>query len=337
MKLITKKEMLEKNKVKRVLTEREVLATADHPFVVTMYYSFQTKTKIAFVMQFCGGGEFWRVIQRQPLKCLTEEQAKFYSAEVLLALEYLHMKGFIYRDLKPENILMHESGHIKLTDFDLSKSSAPPQPRLFTKTYSGGAGIVAEPDFVTNSFVGTEEYLAPEVVKGTGHNASVDWWTFGILIYEMLYGVTPFRGVNRDSTFENINKKQISFPEHKRGGISKDCKRLMKSLTHRDPRKRLGAVGGAVDIKDHPFYKGIKWQLLRHQSPPIVPKLSPETTERPVQDVDDHEESVSAQDLSEDHPFKPFETVDKSDRDQQDRKIEASEKHRKAQKKKPDQ
>jgi len=243
------------------------------------------------------------------------------------------MKGFIYRDLKPENILMHESGHIKLSDFDLSKASAPPQPRIFTKMFSGGAGIVAEPNFVTNSFVGTEEYLAPEVVKGTGHNAAVDWWTLGILVYEMLFGFTPFRVQSRDSTFENINKKTMSFPDHKRGGISKDCKRLIKQLTHRDPKKRLGANGGAVDIKDHPFFKGIKWQLLRHQTPPIIPKLAPEPL-KTVQDKDADEESVSAQDLSEDHPFKPFETVDKSDRDQHDRTTEENEKHRKAQKKK---
>jgi len=252
MKVLEKEEMIKKNKVKRVLTEREVLATADHPFIVTLYYSFQSKDKLVFIMQYCAGGEFYRLIQRQPNKCLTEEQARFYGAEVLLALEYLHMKGFIYRDLKPENIVVHESGHIMLTDFDLSKAAVS-HTRVVNKLYSGNAAVVAEPEIVTNSFVGTEEYLAPEVIQGTGHNATVDWWTFGILMYEMIFGATPFRGSTRDATFSSINKAKIQFPNSKKG-ISKECKDLLKTLLNRDPKKRLGSNGGAEDIKDHPFF-----------------------------------------------------------------------------------
>jgi len=330
---------LKKLRVKRELTEREVLATADHPFIVTLYYSFQSKDKLVFIMQYCAGGEFYRLIQRQPHKCLTEDQVKFYSSEVLLALEYLHMKGFIYRDLKPENIVVHESGHIMLTDFDLSKAAIS-QPRVVNKIYSGNSAVVAEPEIVTNSFVGTEEYLAPEVIQGTGHNATVDWWTFGILMYEMLYGSTPFRGSTRHSTFSNINKTKIQFPQHKRGGISKECKDLLKTLLLRDPKKRLGSNGGAEDIKDHPFFKGVKWQLVRHQQPPIVPKLKhPLDTSyfRPVKELSvketqEDESEIDVHELQADHPFRKFDNIDKSARDDLDRKVQEDKK--KAEKKK---
>eukprot|EP01123_Difflugia_compressa_P008599 TRINITY_DN2609_c0_g1_i1.p1 TRINITY_DN2609_c0_g1~~TRINITY_DN2609_c0_g1_i1.p1 ORF type:complete len:455 (-),score=80.69 TRINITY_DN2609_c0_g1_i1:10-1176(-) len=326
MKVLEKQEMIKKNKVKRVLTEREVLATSDHPFIVTLYYSFQSKDKLVFIMQYCAGGEFYRLIQRQPFKCLTEDQVKFYASEVLLAIEYLHMKGFIYRDLKPENIVVHESGHIMLTDFDLSKAAVS-QARLVNKMYSGNSAVVAEPQIVTNSFVGTEEYLAPEVIQGTGHNATVDWWTFGILIYEMLYGATPFRGNSRDATFSSINKAKIHFPQHKRGGISKEGRDLLKTLLLRDPKKRLGSSGGSEDIKDHPFFKGVKWQLVRNQTPPIIPKLKhplDTTYFQPFKDLShrevEDESEINVEELHEDHPFRQFIPIDKSARDDQDRK-----------------
>lgn len=134
MKVLTKDEMIQRNKVKRVMTEREILATANHPFIVTMYASFQTNVHLCFVMEYCAGGEFFRVLQRQPRRRLRESAVRFYAAEVILALEYLHHMGFIYRDLKPENILMRENGHISLTDFDLSKQAHPVAPRVVQTT-----------------------------------------------------------------------------------------------------------------------------------------------------------------------------------------------------------
>lgn len=178
-----------------------------------------------------------------------EESARFYAAEVLHALEYLHEKGFIYRDLKPENILVHQSGHCRLIDFDLSKQSKVAKREV---KVGHSKRLVAVPDIVTHSFVGTEEYIAPEIIKGP-HNASVDWWTLGILLYEMVFGRTPFRGTSQEKTFSKIQAGKISFPETPK--VSKHCKDIIKKLLATDPRKRLGCKGGAQEIKSHSFFK----------------------------------------------------------------------------------
>lgn len=136
MKELTKEDMIKRDKVMRVMTEREILASANHPFIVTMYATFQTSTRLCFVMDYCAGGEFFNVLERQPNKRLQESAAKFYAAEVLLALEYLHYLGFFYRDLKPENILMRDSGHIALTDFDLSKQAKAVSPQMVERQRS---------------------------------------------------------------------------------------------------------------------------------------------------------------------------------------------------------
>lgn len=196
MKVLSKKEMIKRNKIKRALAEQEILATANHPFIVTLFHSFQSQDYLFFVLDYCMGGEFFRALQTRPGKCLSEEHAKFYAAEVTAALEYLHLNGYIYRDLKPENILLHQSGHIMLSDFDLSKQSGEPggAPVTIKQNSTNGAFLVDTrsciADFRTNSFVGTEEYIAPEVIKGCGHTSAVDWWTLGILIYEMIVSVT---------------------------------------------------------------------------------------------------------------------------------------------------
>lgn len=282
MKVLTKEDMIVRNKVKRVMTEREILATANHPFIVTMYASFQTADRLCFVMEYCAGGEFFRVLQRQPKKRLKEDAVKFYAAEVILALEYLHHMGFIYRDLKPENILMRENGHIALTDFDLSKQAHAVSPRVVQQQLSLGDKIRkslsmrrnnssltnleivdSEPvlPYQTNSFVGTEEYIAPEVVNGVGQSSAVDWWTLGILIYEMLTGTTPFKGSYTDETFNNIVHEQLRWPDDI--NVSNECKQLVKKLLHREADKRLGAENGASDIKRNKWFKDFNFALIR--------------------------------------------------------------------------
>ncbi|KAI8886586.1 Pkinase-domain-containing protein [Backusella circina FSU 941] len=283
MKVLDKKEMIRRNKIKRALAEQEILTTSNHPFIVTLYHSFQSQDYLYFVMEYCVGGEFFRALQMRPGKCLSEEGAKFYAAEVTAALEYLHLQGHIYRDLKPENILLHQSGHIMLTDFDLSKGSQPPGRPGVVK--SNSPHVVRPPsintkscvnNLRTNSFVGTEEYIAPEVIKGCGHEFTVDFWTLGILIYEMLFGTTPFKGTGRNETFSRVLHCDVQFleqPAPYKTHVSSHCKSLIRKLLHKDESKRLGSNAGASDIKAHPFFKSINFALLRHRTPPILPLL----------------------------------------------------------------
>mmetsp|Transcript_31401 Transcript_31401/g.80144 ORF Transcript_31401/g.80144 Transcript_31401/m.80144 type:complete len:717 (-) Transcript_31401:642-2792(-) len=283
MKTLDKYEMQERNKVQRVLTEERILTTVDHPFLPTLYCTIQTDTHLHFVMEFCDGGELYGLLNSQPKKRLKEAHVRFYVAEVLLALQYLHLLGYVYRDLKPENILLHHTGHVLLTDFDLSYGKGVTQPKVERKpdgrSYKTKSGkvvtmedyvLLAEPQARANSFVGTEEYLAPEVINAAGHSAPVDWWSYGILIYELVYGITPFRGARRDETFENIIKAPLRFPS--KPTVSPECQDLITQLLVKDPAKRLGTRTGAEEIKTHPFFKGINWALLRNEPPPYIPR-----------------------------------------------------------------
>lgn len=220
---------------------------------------------------------------------------------MLVALEYLHALGIVYRDLKPENVLLREDGHIMLSDFDLCfKSDVVPtfESRVVVVNKLGrsrknqrrfrcsclGSGNCREPDeedmvaeFVaepttafSRSCVGTHEYLAPELVSGSGHGSGVDWWAFGVFVYELLYGTTPFKGESKESTLRNIvSSMQVRFPATEDEEI-KEAKDLIEGLLVKDPRRRLGCARGATDIKRHPFFDGIKWPLIRTYRPPEV-------------------------------------------------------------------
>ncbi|KDN53036.1 Pkinase-domain-containing protein [Tilletiaria anomala UBC 951] len=275
MKVLSKKEMIKRNKIKRVMAEQAILAASNHPFIVTLYHSFQSEDYLYLCMEYCMGGEFFRALQTRPGKCLAEEDARFYAAEVIAALEYLHLMGFIYRDLKPENILLHQSGHVMLSDFDLSARAerhggAPAGIRQATPNSAplvDTRSCIA--DLRTNSFVGTEEYIAPEVIKGNGHTSAVDWWTLGILIYEMVFATTPFKGSSRNATFSNVLRNEVTFPEST--PISSFGKSLIRKLLIKDENKRLGSQSGASEVKQHKWFAPISWGLLRNLTPPIVP------------------------------------------------------------------
>ncbi|KAJ7742428.1 AGC/RSK protein kinase [Mycena maculata] len=277
MKVLSKKEMIERKKIKRALTEQEILATANHPFIVTLYHSFQSEGYLFFCMEYCMGGEFFRALQTRPGKCLPEDASRFYAAEVVAALEYLHLMGFIYRDLKPENILLHQSGHIMLSDFDLAKQSSDPGSMpVMIQSETNGVPLVdtmsCTANFRTNSFVGTEEYIAPEVIAAQGHTAAVDWWTLGILIYEMIYATTPFKGPERNDTFANIRDNPVHFRDTpKVSQAGKDC---VTRLLDKRERTRLGSKSGASEVKQHKWFAKINWGLLRNTRPPIVPSAS---------------------------------------------------------------
>lgn len=273
MKAMDKSVMLTRNKVHRACIEREIISLLDHPFLPTLYTSFQTSTHVCLITDFCPGGELFALLDKQPMKLFKEESARFYVAEVVVGLEYLHCLGIIYRDLKPENVLLQKDGHVVLTDFDLSfMTSCKPQiikhppPKKRRSGSQPPPTFVAEPVTQSNSFVGTEEYIAPEIITGAGHSSAIDWWALGILLYEMLYGRTPFRGKNRQKTFANILHKDLTFPSSI--PVSLAGRQLIHALLNRDPASRLGSNSGANEVKQHPFFHGINWPLIRCMSPP---------------------------------------------------------------------
>ncbi|AET03431.2 putative protein kinase AGC-RSK-2 family [Medicago truncatula] len=274
MKAMEKSVMLNRNKVHRACIEREIISLLDHPFLPTLYTSFQTDTHVCLITDFCPGGELFALLDRQPMKILKEDSARFYAAEVVIGLEYLHCLGIIYRDLKPENLLLQKDGHIVLTDFDLSFITSC-KPQVVKQSLPGNRRrsrsqpppiFVSEPVTQSNSFVGTEEYIAPEIITGARHTSAIDWWTLGILLYEMLYGRTPFRGKNRQKTFSNILHKDLTFPSSIPASLA--ARQLINALLQRDPASRLGSATGSNEIKQHPFFRGINWPLIRNMSPP---------------------------------------------------------------------
>ncbi|XP_043690282.1 serine/threonine-protein kinase D6PKL2 [Telopea speciosissima] len=328
MKVMDKTSLASRKKLLRAQTEREILQSLDHPFLPTLYTHFETDKFSCLVMEFCPGGDLHTLRQRQLGKHFSEQAVKFYVAEVLLALEYLHMLGIVYRDLKPENVLVREDGHIMLSDFDLSlRCSVSPtlvksasiesdpfrknpvycvqpaciqpsciqpscvapttcfSPRLFSskskkerkpKNEIGNQvsplpELIAEPTGARSmSFVGTHEYLAPEIIKGEGHGSAVDWWTFGIFLYELLFGKTPFKGSGNRATLLNVVGQPLRFPESPI--VSFSARDLIRGLLVKEPQHRLAYKRGATEIKQHPFFEGVNWALIRCASPPEIPK-----------------------------------------------------------------
>ncbi|CAD8139920.1 unnamed protein product [Paramecium pentaurelia] len=251
IKSLRKEHILDKNQVEHTKAERKLLEEIDHPFLISLEYAFQTQEKLFFVMKFMRGGELFKHLRDK--KRFPEATAQFYAASILLGIEHLHSISVIYRDLKPENILMDEFGYIKMSDYGLAKFLKQGE-----KTYS---------------FVGTPEYLAPEIIKQNGHSFEVDWWSFGILIYEMLVGRPPFFSQSQSQLFRAIIESDIVFPQQL--SLSNHAKDLITKLLKKNPFERLGHNGGGVSIKMHPWFKDYKFQDLLEKKiqPPIIPKL----------------------------------------------------------------
>ncbi|CAL0326444.1 unnamed protein product [Lupinus luteus] len=289
---VVDKDLLSAKKLSHVETEAEILHVLDHPFLPTLYARIDVSHYTCLLIDYCPGGDLHSLLCKQPGNRLSIQAARFFAAEVLVALEYLHALGIVYRDLKPENILLREDGHVMLSDFDLC-FKADVAPKFEYRAHSsksktkvscfsydtrsskekGVAEFVAEPiTAFSRSCVGTHEYLAPELVNGCGHGNGVDWWAFGVFIYEMLYGTTPFKGCNKESTLRNIaSSKEMRFHVEDREDIGMvEARDLMEKLLVKDPIKRLGCCRGATEIKGHPFFKGIKWPLIRTYKPPEV-------------------------------------------------------------------
>ncbi|KAK2384526.1 serine/threonine-protein kinase D6PKL1 [Trifolium repens] len=318
MKVVDKDAVALKKKSQRAEMERKILKMLDHPFLPTLYAEFEASHFSCIVMEFCSGGDLHSLRHKHPHNRLPLPSARFYAAEVLVAMEYLHMLGIIYRDLKPENVLVRSDGHIMLSDFDLSlcsdatpavessdilqdsafsstlpytRSRSFPTPftcfsnRLFksrkVQTIQPNRLFVAEPVSVRScSFVGTHEYVSPEVAAGNSHGNAVDWWSFGIFIYELIYGYTPFTASSNKATLRNILKKPLTFPTATPSStLEFHARDLISGLLNKDPAQRLGSKRGAADVKKHPFFKGINLALIRMLMPPEVPgSRRPKTT-----------------------------------------------------------
>ncbi|KAH8114738.1 Pkinase-domain-containing protein [Phellopilus nigrolimitatus] len=251
LKTIRKAHIASRNEITHTLAERLVLARINNPFIVPLKFSFQSEQKLYLVLAFVNGGELFHHLQQE--QRFNEERSRFYSAELLLALEHLHTLDVVYRDLKPENILLDYTGHIALCDFGLCK-------------------LNMKDNDTTNTFCGTPEYLAPEVLNGSGYNRTIDWWTLGVLLYEMLSGLPPFYDESPDIMYKKIVNNPLVFSDV----VGSEAQSILTSLLIRDPTKRLG-VNGAEEIKRHPFFhKHIDFGklLAKKIQPPFKPKVA---------------------------------------------------------------
>jgi len=251
MKCLKKQRVFQRHQVEHTKTERRVLGYLNHPFLVSLHYAFQTDQKLFLVLDYAAGGELFFHLSKAGR--FTEDRTRFYIAEIVLAIDYLHSKDIIYRDLKPENILLDSEGHVKITDFGLCKENVPD-------------------NVSAHSFCGTPEYLAPEILRKVGHGKAADWWTLGALIYEMLCGVPPFYSRSRDALFDKILRQKIRFPNY----FSRESIDIIKQLMQRNPKYRLGSRNGAKEVQVHIFFNTINWDALfrREVEPPFRPRLS---------------------------------------------------------------
>jgi protein-serine/threonine kinase len=258
MKVLSKKVIVQKKEVAHTIGERNILvrtATTESPFIVALKFSFQTSADLYLVTDYMSGGELFWHLQKEGR--FNEARAKFYVAELILALEHLHKHDIVYRDLKPENILLDANGHIALCDFGLSK-----------------ANLVGSD--TTNTFCGTTEYLAPEVLLDEhGYTKMVDFWSLGVLVFEMCCGWSPFYAEDTQQMYKNIAFGKVRFP---RDALSTEGRNFVKGLLNRNPRHRLGATGDAEELKAHAFFDDVDWDALTKKNviPPFKPKLKSE-------------------------------------------------------------
>ncbi|KAL4065350.1 kinase-like domain-containing protein [Scleroderma yunnanense] len=249
MKVLRKSEIVRLRQVEHVNAERHILSRVRHPFVVDLFATFQDSLNIYMLMSYVPGGELFTHLRRA--QRFTPDVTRFYLANIILALKYLHSFNIIYRDLKPENLLLDSCGYLRLTDFGFSK-------------------VV---DDRTWTLCGTPEYLAPEIIQSEGHGKAADWWACGILCYEMLVGYPPFFDETAFGIYNKILKGNIHWPRN----MDRLSKELIKAFLHPDRSKRLGnMIGGPQDVLDHPWFRGVDWSALerREIKAPLIPHTS---------------------------------------------------------------
>ncbi|PKI63165.1 hypothetical protein CRG98_016350 [Punica granatum] len=253
MKVMRKDTIIKKNHVDYMRAERDILAKVVHPFIVPLRFSFQTKSKLYLILDFINGGHLFFHLYRQGI--FSEDQARFYTAEIISAVSHLHKCGIVHRDLKPENILMDADGHVMLTDFGLAKE------------IDGSSR--------SNSMCGTTEYMAPEILLSKGHNKDADWWSVGILLYEMLNGQPPFTHTNRQKLQQRIINEKVKLPPR----LTSEAHSLLKGLLQKEPSKRMGSgPSGGDEIKGHKWFRSINWKKLEARE--MQPKFKPDVSGR---------------------------------------------------------
>ncbi|XP_043579408.1 microtubule-associated serine/threonine-protein kinase 3 isoform X2 [Bombus pyrosoma] len=266
MKKINKNNLMLRNQVEQVFAERDIMSFTDNPFVVSMYCSFETKKHLCLVMEYVEGGDCANLLKN--IGPLPPDMARFYFAETVLAVEYLHSYGIVHRDLKPDNLLITALGHIKLTDFGLSKMGLM---SLATNLYEGYIDRDTR-QFSDKQVFGTPEYIAPEVILRQGYGKPVDWWSMGIILYEFLIGCVPFFGDTPEELFAHTVNDDIDWPDEDDWPIQPEAKDIITALLQQSPRDRLG-TGGSHEVKEHPYFYGVNWNSLLRQKAEFVPQL----------------------------------------------------------------
>ncbi|XP_063400664.1 serine/threonine-protein kinase 38-like isoform X2 [Mytilus trossulus] len=282
MKILRKADMLEKDQIAHVRAERDILVEADHTWVVKMFYSFQDQQNLYLIMEFLPGGDMMTLLMKKDT--LTDEQSQFYVAETIVAIDSIHKLGFIHRDIKPDNLLLDARGHIKLSDFGLCTGLKKSHRTEYYKDLSNAKSS----DFSGNpmdskrraeswkrnrralaySTVGTPDYIAPEVFMQTGYNTSCDWWSLGVIMYEMMIGYPPFCSENPQETYRKVMnwRETLIFPPEM--PISNEARELIQRFCC-DPEHRIGA-NSIDEIKSHVFFKGVDWEHIRER-PAAIP------------------------------------------------------------------
>ncbi|XP_043674731.1 microtubule-associated serine/threonine-protein kinase 3 isoform X1 [Vespula pensylvanica] len=266
MKKINKNNLMLRNQVEQVFAERDIMSFTDNPFVVSMYCSFETKKHLCLVMEYVEGGDCANLLKN--IGPLPSDMARFYFAETVLAVEYLHSYGIVHRDLKPDNLLITALGHIKLTDFGLSKMGLM---SLATNLYEGYIDRDTR-QFSDKQVFGTPEYIAPEVILRQGYGKPVDWWSMGIILYEFLIGCVPFFGETPEELFAHTVNDDIEWPDEDDWLVHPEAKDIITVLLQQSPRDRLG-TGGSHEVKEHPYFYGVNWNSLLRQKAEFVPQL----------------------------------------------------------------
>jgi serine/threonine protein kinase len=267
MKILSKKAIMARNQIEHTMAERLILGNVQHPYIVALRYAFQTEDQLYLVLDYCSGGELFFHLKREGR--FPESTVRVYIAEITLALEYLHARNIIYRDLKPENVLLDREGHVLLADFGLSKLLQGNQDKAMT-------------------YVGTVEYLAPEVITAQGHSFAVDWWAMGTLMAELISGLPPFYSTNVNLMMERILKAELRLPEY----VSPEARSLIAGLLTRDPSKRLGSgANGAAAIKRHPFFSGLDWDALMQRKIPAP--FQPVRSDAPLDSTENFDTSFT--------------------------------------------